>query len=487
MKKKFSALFIGLMLIIGVSSCNSLEDDFLNLQKEVKELREQMKKDEEAKKEQDANMPFIKLSEEGSTMPLVFYPGETQTIKVQSKDLTDIVGESTNPSWKVLYDEKEGKVFITAPVDVTTGGSDILVSGVNSKGQVFRGNLATSINDYSNPYGTFVLNEGSAWSNPPEMGSLIYISPKNNAIPNLYLQLNGKMLGGATQDMVAANGKYYIIAQNHYPETDGMLTIVDAKTLKKEFNMPWPKKELDWPTHIAVLDDNHIYIRDNKGIWRFDVSTRRLTFVEDTKGARKNVMLVLDGKVIASNGKKIQFISAEMDKVEATIELPAYLSGLALSGDGNFYASYLNGKEAVIVKIDGKSHKILKENKITDNSAQLLVSSFTASSSISAKGDTIYYSGSSSTIYRHIFSTNTSKLMVDTKVELNPDHTVTYNTAQVHPLTGHVYFNTIKGYGSAYRTNTIYRFDMTGDEAKVISRYENLTRFPAGIFFPATK
>lgn len=475
------------MFIGGISSCNSLEDDLNALQKDLDALKEQMAKEEADRKAKEANQPFIKLTEDGTNIELKFYPGETKTTKVNSKDLKDFVAETTNSSWKVVYNDNESSVSITAPIDVSVGVSSILVSGVNSKGQVFRAKVSTLLYDYSNPYGTFVLNEGSAWSNPPEMGSLIYISPNNIATPNIYLELNGKTLGGVAQDMVSYNGKYYIIAQNHYPETDGMLTILDAKTLKKVKNRTWGNKELDWPTHIAVLDDSHIYMRDNKGIWRYDSATDQLALVDGTRGARKNVMLMLNGKVIASNGKRIQIISPEEDKVAQTIEFPANISGLAYSGDGNFYASYLKGKEAGIMKINGKTYEVISENKITDKTASLLVSSFAASPSISAKGDTIYYSGLESTIYRHIFSTNTTKLMVDTKAEFNPDHTVTYNTAQVHPLTGHVYFNTLKGFGPVYKTNTIYCFDMTGDAAKLISRYDNLTRFPAGIFFPAMK
>lgn len=465
MKKYLTTLLLGLIFIGGVSSCNSVNN---NAPDPVEE-------------------GVLRLSENGNSMSIVLYPGETRTIDVDSPGVSDIVGKGNNAHWKVLYNKKEGAVSITAPIDVTIGEGKILVSGVDKAGRTLKGTIHASLHDYSNPYGAFVLNEGNAWGTPPGMGSLIYISPVNTAIPNIYFNLNGKKLGHATQDMFESHGKYYIIAQNHHSETDGMLTIVDAKTLKKIKNKTWGNKELNWPTHVAVLDDSHIYLRDNEGIWRYDSAADKLTFVEGSKGARKNVMIVLHGKVIASNENQLQIISAERDKVEKSVEFPANISGLAHSGDGHFYASYLNGDEAGIVKIDGKTYKSLKENKITDESAPLLDASYAASSSISAKGDTIYYSGTESTIYRHIFSTNTSKLMVDTKLALNPEHQITYNTAQVHPLTGHVYFNTLKYLGADFLDNTIYRFDMTGDEAKLVERFDDITRFPAGIFFPTPK
>ena len=59
---------------------------------------------------------------------------------------------------------------------------------------------------------------------------------------------------------------------------------------------------------------------------------------------------------------------------------------------------------------------------------------------------------------------------------------VIYNTCAVHPLTGKVYFNSIKSYAD-YKINHISVFDFSGDEPELSANYENHTAFPAGTFF----
>lgn len=44
---------------------------------------------------------------------------------------------------------------------------------------------------------------------------------------------------------------------------------------------------LDWPTHIAVLDEEHVYLRDNAGIYRLNLQTKELKRVEGTEKHRK--------------------------------------------------------------------------------------------------------------------------------------------------------------------------------------------------------
>ena len=60
-----------------------------------------------------------------------------------------------------------------------------------------------------------------------------------------------------------------------------------------------------------------------------------------------------------------------------------------------------------------------------------------------------------------------------------------YNGLAVHPATGNLYVNTIKGVGPFYTTNHIWVVDPSSGEP--VQTYEDYTNFPAGTFFPADK
>ena len=58
-----------------------------------------------------------------------------------------------------------------------------------------------------------------------------------------------------------------------------------------------------------------------------------------------------------------------------------------------------------------------------------------------------------------------------------------YNGLGVSPATGHVFVNTLKGFGNAYTTNTIWEFDFNVSLDTPVNRFENYTHFPAGVYF----
>ena len=198
---------------------------------------------------------------------------------------------------------------VKAPAESTVSGVTytitIVIKGLN--GEIKKQDLLFLFMNpkaiaYDDLNGVFVLNEGNMTT---ENGSLTYITPDGFVIDDAYKAVNGTELGNVCQDMAFYNGKIYIISQNGDEnavgtkfENDGMLVVIDAKTLKKE--KAFSKSELaglDWPTHIAVLDESHVYIRDNKGIYRFDTNTKKLTFIDGSDGAPKSKFVVMDGKV----------------------------------------------------------------------------------------------------------------------------------------------------------------------------------------------
>ncbi len=330
-------------------------------------------------------------------------------------------------------------------------------------------------------YGTFILNEGAAWGGD-KGGYLIFISPEGELVEKAFQkENNGSWLGSVPQDVFIANNKMYIVSQNGGNE-GGFLTIVNAETLKLETAFGDElKSQVSWPTHVAVLGDDNIYLRDNGGIKLFHPSTGEATLIEGTKGARKNTMAVVGGKVFASQNKNLLVIESGKDKVSATVEFDGNISGVVKSSDNNVWVSVSTGK---IAKVSAKDYSIIKENDLSSNTdaTKTLSASFAAAPSITAKGDTLYMSGLATKIYRHIFSTNETKLMVDVK-EMVENANIVYNTVTVDPVTEGVYFNTIKGYGDNVGINQISIFDFSGATPTLKAHYNDCTRYPAGVLF----
>lgn len=325
-------------------------------------------------------------------------------------------------------------------------------------------------------YGTFVLSEGAMGKEP---GSIDFISPKGKVTNNAYELENGETLGSISQDIFIKNHKMYIVSQNG----GDFITVVNAETLKKEKGF---QDELTGkvyaPTHIAILDENDIYLRDNNGVKRFNPSTGEVTFIEGTKGARKNTMAVAKGKVFASVKNTVVVIEKGEDAITNTIEFEGEVSGVIKSSDDNLWVSDRNGK---IYKVNTETCNISDSQMVSEEAKSALTwSPFAPPStpSITAKGDTLYMSGLQSKIYRHIFSTGETKLMVDAK-DMVENVGIVYNTVAVNPLTGEVIFNSIKGYGQDYKINNISVFDFSGEEAVLKANHENYTAFPAGTFF----
>ena len=357
--------------------------------------------------------------------------------------------------------------------------------------------------------GTFILNEGLVKTH----GSLLFISPEGVITDNVYYRVNGEFLGDVCQDLYIKNNKMYIVAQNG-GNGGGFLTICNAETLKKErsfhkefilgvdstFNeekKQWKKDTTfsDWPTHIAMLGDDDVYLRDNRGVFLIHPSTvvkdNRGTFIKGTRYARKNTMAVADGKVFATVRRTIVVIEQGKDTISQTITFgKKNISGLVRATDGNLWASDEGG---VIYKINPKTYEILAQNQLEGEAATLLRirGSQPAAPNFAAKGDTIYISNTTTTIYRHIFSQNETKLMVDAKtcIPADPDYFVgapftVYNTCAVHPITGEVILNTLKGWGALRHTNHTTFFDFSSEVYPRVARdYANYTDYPANVFF----
>ncbi|WP_127127507.1 DUF5074 domain-containing protein [Pseudoflavitalea rhizosphaerae] len=330
-------------------------------------------------------------------------------------------------------------------------------------------------------HGIFVLNEGNMTT---ENGSLIFISPGGKVTDSAYFKANGTHLGNTTQDLYIHNNKMYIISQNgkknamNNPfDNDGLLVVANAETLTREAAYNEELSTLSWPTHIAVLDEENVIIRDNSGLHRFNTITKALTFIKGSGSAAKLTMAVSNNKVFAAAGTKVYVIEAGKDTLTYGVDMKASVSGVVRASDGNIWVSTTTSP-AKISKVNYRDYSLIRANEITTGS---LSAGWGATPGITAKGDTLYFSGAGTRIHRHIFSTGATEFLVDAKTKVE-DAGIVYNNIAVHPITGEVYLNTIKGYGMNYLINSISAFDFSNG-ISLSANYKNYTNFPAGIFF----
>ncbi len=399
------------------------------------------------------------------------------------------------PEFCIVQFSAESKQVQLYLKDEAYGNGELCIRAVDPNGYVYMAIASINVpgKGMADPNGLYILNEGSMTT---ENGSLIYIDPKGNLKENVYRAANGSSLGNVAQDMYIYDGEIYIISQNGSinPEgsvfkNDGMLIVADANTMKRKASY---EKEisnvLNWPTHIAVLDKENIFIRDNKGVYVFNRTTNALQYIEGTKGAAKRPMAIADGKVFVEGPGKIYVLQKGATSISRSIDIPK-LSGIAKAPDGHIYASASGNSNtsASIIKINARTYDIIKKNDIKEKDFTL-AGTFAASANFSVKadpdGDKIYYSGIGTKIWRHNFKTGESKMMVDANVAL-PGYTQTYNTVAVHPITGKVYLNRLKGFSLQYLINRICVFKEEGDSLTLERTYDDYTRFPAGIFFPS--
>ena len=398
-----------------------------------------------------------------------------EKILAYTGDITAADLMSIPQGWAARIDPDKKTVTVTAPAFAGSYYTEGILSlvGIDGKGKTQLASARICAVDYSDPEGTFVLNEGNMSS---DNGSVIYITANGRLINYAYWRMNGSELGNVGQDMFIADGKAYIISQNG--GNDGILVEADAKTLKctDKFSKS-DLSGLSWPTHVAVVG-RMAYIRDNAGVWSLDLDTRTLTFIEGTKGALKNRMAVVGGKVFVPAKNSI-FVFENGGLVE-TISLDGTVTGVVKSDEAGYLWVSCSASPAQIIKLAAGDYTQEKHTLTAGGVA----SGWGATPGITAKGDEIYFCNNTSTIYRHTFSTNTTETLGDVKPNV-ANWGMIYNMPAVHPVTGEYYYNTILGYGWSFLTNDISVYDLSSGTPAMVADYQNYTHFPAGIFFTA--
>lgn len=429
--------------------------------------------------------------------PATEYKLEYASSSVKSMELVNIP-----EGWEAKIDKDANAIIVKASESaVQKAKIGIKIEGEDNNVQTKEVEFYC-LNSFTDPKGTFVLNEGNMTT---ENGSLTYITPEGYVLANAYKFINGSELGNVAQDMAFCNGKIYIISQNgdtnavgNSFENDGMLIIADAKTLKKIKS--YKKEELsvlDWPSHIAVLDEHNVFIRDNAGVYRLNTETNELTLINGTEGAPKSKFVTMNGKVYTYKtgliGGIIE-ISADNDNANK-INFPYRLDidinevlGIQAAEDGDMWImSFGFGKTAI-----GKFN--LTDRKITQRQINIKPSVGSAGVAFAAKGNVFYYADGTS-IYRMTFDANpelsaesgleAEEMLVDLS-SLDSKAGIIYNGLGINPTTNLVYINTIKSYAQ-FQENLIWAFNFDANKNEPVAKYENSTSFPAGFFFSPNK
>ena len=429
---------------------------------------------------------YLKFENESNEPFFVIDAGKSIKMKIKVSNITSLELIQVPTGWKAFLHVPNKELQIIAPMEDTYGVKEVIIRGLDKNGMVYQAIAKVSVSGkaYSDPHGFFVLNEGNMTT---ENGSLIFITPDKQVLNNLYFTMNGRRLGNSAQDIFIKDGKIYIISQNGGTsatgttfDSDGRLIVANAETMKKIEGYNDELSTLSMPSHVAVLDNENVFIRDTKGVHIFNTTTKELNLIAGTRGAAKNRMAVANGKVFVIASKKIFVLEANRLNIAHTMEMSANISGLLRAKDGNLWVS-TTGTPNKIAKVSSTTYEVIKENEIKEGK---LGAGWGATPGITAKGDTLYYSNAGTTIYRHIFSTEESKMMIDAKTVV-PNSGMIYNNIAVHPISGKVYMTTIKGYGWDFLTNNISEFDFSGVEPQLSANYTDHTRFPAGVFFSA--
>ena len=90
------------------------------------------------------------------------------------------------------------------------------------------------------------------------------------------------------------------------------------------------------PTNIVVLNEQNIFIRDNRGVYRFNLDSKDLSYISGTAQSNKMRMTVVNGKVFATAGNNLLVLEADKNEVSQTIPFKEKFRQLSLLMMGTF-------------------------------------------------------------------------------------------------------------------------------------------------------
>lgn len=438
---------------------------------------------------------FEWTTEISETTPLFVVPGREAELTYAGENLASVRVGTLPEGWSATVDESARRITLSATESAATKATlEVTVTGADAKTYSQQVELRC-LNDFDDPAGVFVLNEGNMTT---ENGSLTWISPEGYVLADAYKTVNGSELGNVAQDMAFCDGKIYVISQNGNKnpngtvfENDGMLVVVDARTLKRTAAYTNDDLDgLDWPTHIAVLDERHIYLRDNAGIYRFDPTTKALIPIPGADGAPKSRFVTLGDKVYTFKSGSVFCYLYELSTADDAVKsyrLPSYFMsvvGIQGADDGRIWVMSYESNKAYINKFDLSTSTVIRR--------QIGFKPETGSSGVAfvARGNDLYYADGVG-LY-HLPFDESADLEIGSGLEaeeklvdlegLDEKVGILYNGLGIHPVTGRLYANTIRSYAN-FTQNRIWCLDPTASPVAPVAQYDNYTHFPAGFYF----
>ncbi|MCD7963064.1 MAG: hypothetical protein LUF90_05855 [Rikenellaceae bacterium] len=350
----------------------------------------------------------------------------------------------------------------------------------------------------SSSTGVLVLQEGNMTT---EDGFLNYLDNSNPA--TYYTIVGGSRLGSVAQDLYIHDGEIYIICQNiaggDPPAEPGRLFVLNADDFTtagiygNDFST-----SISNPTHIAVYDENTIYIRasgsdfvggsSNYGVYKYNPYSGQVTALngngEQANPTRATPMTISNGYLFVCHSDGVRVYNASTGIFNTLIEYGSGTYSLVKSTDGNFVYIYRNGTIYEISTVNG----ILDIPASTDPRGTLsaTISSWSNSAQISYYENYLFYANAGGAVYSFDISTGQNKSLgsITTGASTAIIGSVMYNGVAVDPGTGYLYGATTT-YGNTYTdVNALNVFDVKNGAFTRTATIAGDERFTAGVFFP---
>ncbi len=337
--------------------------------------------------------------------------------------------------------------------------------------------------------GVLVLEEGNMTS---ENGFLNFIPGGANQY--YHTMVTGKRIANVCQDLYIYNDKIYIIAQNTETGSNkgGVLTVKNAVNFATTKTYTSEISGANNPTHVAVYNDNVIYLRGSgekydgtgsgNGIYRFNVSDNTFKRLDDGGATAAATPMVIVGKylyVCYNDGVRVYDAATQSVEFSKVSDI-AGAQCVVKSTDGTKVYVYSSKN---IYEITPSVDALKATRKGTTSAA---ISTWSNSAQVSYYNDALYYATAAGAAYRFDLAdgVNSSLGSIYTGASQTVIGSTMYNGVAVDPGTGYLYVATTT-YGTTYSdVNALNVFDVKNGAFTRVQTFVGDERFTAGIFFP---
>lgn len=378
-------------------------------------------------------------------------------------------------------------------------------------------NETNYLDGYAHPDGVIILNQGARVS---QNSSITYIAPDGTIEENVYRKINGTPFGNEAQDLYMYNGKIYLLSNGIYSpngeESDGVLVIADAVTLKREkaykmsdlkFHRPEgsldPNEMMPFNTpfeNIAVLDEKNIFFSEGQGVFRFDSTTGDIYIVEgayhfgnqgntvECVAITRGILRVGDCLYCGGGGfwESTRLLEFSKGMNEVSRVLPdlkgEFISGICQTGEREIMLATCGRggeKKSYLYFVDLDKWEITKEKQIAED----ISAEFFNTSGIALAGNYLYYAAGGTTVRRLSLDTWQATDYIDAKQDA-PDGKYLNCNVITDPSNQYLYIALSDDYSESDipTHNYLLIYDCSGETPKLIKKIENQTSYPIGVF-----